>query len=385
MSDSALHILLTDPHSGGGGQVRYLGNLAQRLTQWGHRVTIACRAGSVLETRAREAGATVLPVMRFRSGLRLRAWAHDVFALRRYLLDERPDIIHVNGSQDHWAAVLARLLAFSRTPIVRTRHNTYSVDDHLANRWLNRHATDFQIVVCETVRHDLSSHDAFDPERMTSIHNGVDPDEYAPDHAERKEARDEFGYSDQDFVFGIAARLAKAKGHEYLLRAAAMLKDKYPRMKLLSLGNGPLEAKLQDLCRELGIEGRVTWAGFRNDVARCTQAFDAGVLPSIDCDTSSFSLKEEMACEKPVIASDYGGLIEIVEDGVEGLIVPAGTVEPLAEAMARLMDDPESAIAMGKAGRERVCAEFSLEQFAGRTLEVYRQVIADAAGRRSSA
>jgi len=375
LPDSPLHILLTDPHSGGGGQVRYLGSLAQRLTQWGHRVTIACRADSVLESRARDTGAAVLPVMEFRSGLRLGAWVRDIASLRRFLRDERPDLIHVNGSQDHWAAAIAQTISRDRTPLLRTRHNTNRVDNHVANRWLNEHATAFQIVVCDTVRRDLCANSGFDAARMVSIHNGVDPAQYQPDEAARAAARAEFGFGPEDFVFGIAARLAKAKGHEYLLRAMALVKDEFPRMRLLVLGNGPMDAAMKALAAELGLAARIVWAGFRDDVARCTQAFDAGVLPSIDCDTSSFSVKEEMACEKPMIVSDYGGLIEIVDDGVEGFVVPAGTVEPLAEALAKLMRDPGRAEEMGRAGRARVLREFSLDQFAGRTLEVYREVI----------
>ena len=68
-------------------------------------------------------------------------------------------------------------------------------------------------------------------------------------------------------------------------------------------------------------------------MARCTQAFDIGIQPSIDCDTSSFSMKEQMAAEKPVIASDYGGLVEIITDGAEGLVAPTGTVEPLDDLL----------------------------------------------------
>ena len=108
---------------------------------------------------------------------------------------------------------------------------------------------------------------------------------------------------------------------------------------------------------------------------QCVHALDVGVLPSIHCDTSSFSLKEQMAAGIPVITSDYGGLPEIVDDGREGLVVPNGTVEPLADAMRQLALDPEARRRMGAAGRERVLKEFSLESFAARTVDVYREAI----------
>ena len=375
-SQAPMGILLLDPHTGGGGQVRYVMSLAVAFRDRGHRVAIGCRAESVLARRAREAGIPLYDGFQFRRGLRLGAWIRDIRLLRRLLREQRFDLLHVNGSQDHWVAAFAKLLGGAFPALLRTRHNTYRVPVHFVNAFLNRRLTDHQICVCEEVRENLASLPVFDATRMCAIHNGVDPVLYRADATLRDAARKELGYAPDDFVFGIAARLNKAKGHEFLFRAAACLRDAYPRMRLLLLGDGELEAPLHGLARELQIEERVCFAGFREDMPRMTQAFDAGVLPSIDCDTSSFSLKEEMAAGKPVIASDYGGLKEIVRDGVEGLVVPAGTHEPLAEAMRRLMDDPALCEALGSAGRERVLREFSLDVFADRTLAVYRQVIA---------
>lgn len=371
-----LRILLLDPHKGGGGQVRYVCSLAERFAAWGHHVVIGCRPESVLAERGRATGATVADAFAFASGLRLAKWQRDIARLRCLLREHQFDVVHVNGSQDHWVAAFERLLHPGSSVLLRTRHNTYKVPGHLANRWLNRRMTDWQICVCEMVRAELATLPLFDARRMTAIHNGVDPARYCPDPAAREDARREFGFTPGHFVFGIAARLNKAKGHEFLFRAAAALKDSHPHMRLLLLGEGEREAPLRALAEELGIAPMAVFAGFRDDVARCTQAFDAGVLPSIDCDTSSFSLKEEMAAEKPIIASDYGGLPEIVAHEREGLVVPAGEYQPLASAMRRMMDDAPLREALGKAGRARVLREFSLDAFAARTLEVYRQVIA---------
>jgi len=373
--DERLNILLLDPHMGGGGQVRYVASLTERFTAWGHRVTIGCKANSVLAARGAQAGGSIVDRFEYRRGLRLAAWLRDISLLRQLISTDRFDVVHVNGSQDHWVAAFTRLLGGLPAPIIRTRHNTYRVPVHAANRFLNRRLTDYQICVCEEVRRDLAALSVFDATRMCAIHNGVDPEQYQPDADARASARAEFGYQEEHFVFGIAARLNKAKGHEYLLRAAALLHEDFAQMRVLLLGEGELETPLRALAQELGIASIVKFAGFRNDMARCTQAFDAGVLPSIDCDTSSFSLKEEMAAGKPIVCSDYGGLKEIVTDGVEGLVVPAGTHEPLARAMRRLLQEPALNKDFGAAGRARVEREFSLDAFASRTLDVYRKAI----------
>jgi glycosyltransferase involved in cell wall biosynthesis len=371
----SLKILLLDPHLKGGGQVRYLTNLATELTRRGHQVTIGCRPQSVLVENAHVARCAVLNEFNFRGGLRLQAWRQDLRKIRRFIAVAKPDIVHVSGSQDHWLAALAN--RFTRRPVcvVRTRHNTYEVKENLGNRLLNLRWTDYQIVVCDMVRRRLAAQPVFDGGRLCAIHNGVDAEAYKPDLEARHEARAALGYRPEDIVVGIAARLVHAKGHEFLFRAAAQLREAFPAMRLLVLGQGEREIFLRQLVNSLQLAKIVQFAGFRDDMARCVQAFDIGVQPSIDCDTSSFSLKEQMAAEKPVIASDFGGLTEIVTDGVEGFIVKAGTVEPLAEALRKLLNDADLRRCMGVAGRERVLKEFTVEVFAERTLEAYRTAL----------
>ncbi|MDX9975459.1 MAG: glycosyltransferase family 4 protein [FCB group bacterium] len=375
MNDASLRILITDPHLHGGGQVRYVTNLAAEFVRAGHGVTIGCKPGSVLVDSAAAAHCAASERFALRGGLRPRAWWSDLREAMRVLREEKPDVVHVNGSQDHWLFGLADRMLGRPVCLVRTRHNTYPVRDSLSNRILNRDWTDYQIVVCDVVRKTLAAQSTFDAARMCTIHNGVDVEAFRPDGGMRESARREFGFDEQDIVLGIAARLVAAKGHEFLFRAVAQLQRELPSLRVLALGQGPLEASLKQLAGELGIGSRVVFAGFRNDMARCVQAYDICVQPSIDCDTSSFTMKEAMAAEKPVVASDYGGLTEIIDEGREGFIVPAGTVEPLAEALGRLASDANLRRQMGGAGRRRVLRDFSVEVFANRTLEAYRRAI----------
>jgi len=371
MPNRPLNILMTDPHMAGGGQVTYLTRLAGALTRMGHRVVLGCRPGSVLAKRAEEAGCAGHHEFVFRGGLRPSAWIADLARVRRYIQTQQPDLIHVNGSQDHWVCALANRLMGRPVCIVRTRHNTYEVKDSRPNRTLNRAWTDYQIVVCDVVRRTLAQQRTFDARHMCTIHNGVDVEQFKPDPEARKRAREEFGYENHHVVCGIAARLVEDKGHEFLFKAAAQIKEAHPELRLLVLGQGVLEESLRALAEKLGLADRVLFAGFRDDMAYCTQAFDIGALPSIGCDTSSFSLKEEMAAEKPIVASDYGGLKEIISDGVDGLVVPTRSVQPLASALRRLLQDPDTRRRMGETGRRRVQREFSIDIFAERTESAY--------------
>ncbi len=373
--DRTLHIFMTDPHLSGGGQVTYVDRLAGELVRKGHRVVIGCKPDSVLVEVSAKTGAEALNQFVFKGGLRPRAWLHDLRKIRHYIRKQKPDIIHVSGSQDHWVCALGNQSLGHPVCLVRTRHNTYPVKDNWPNRVLNRRWTDYSIVVCDTVRQTLAAQKTFDGARMCSIHNGVDPAHYMPDSMGRGSARAEFGYGEDHIVCGIAARLVPAKGHEFLFKAIAQLTKDFPNLRVLVLGQGDLKVELQKLAGDLGIANIVQFAGFRTDIPRCTQAFDIGVLPSIDCDTSSFSLKEEMAAEKPIVASDHGGLPEIVNNGIEGFVVPAGSVEPLAEALRRLIVNPDLRRQMGVAGAKRVAKEFSVTVFAQRTLDAYHRAL----------
>jgi glycosyltransferase involved in cell wall biosynthesis len=384
VNDQTLRILLTDPHLRGGGQVRYVVNLAAQLRAMGHRVVLGCKPGSVLREHARQIGCEPL-TLRLRGGLRPASWQHDIQAVRRLMHELQPHVLHASGSSDHWTVALANALSGGPVCVVRTRHNTYRVHDAWPNRVLNRRWTDFQIVVCDIVRRDLARQRAFDAGRMRSIHNGVDAEAFRPDPAARSRVRAEFGYAEDDMVCGIVARLVPAKGHRFLFEALPALLSVCPRFRVLALGQGDEEPALRAQVEGLGVAHAVRFAGFRDDMAGCVQALDIGVQPSIDCDTSSFSLKEQMAAEKPVVASEYGGLPEIIDDGVEGFLVPAGESAPLVAPLARLASDPGLRARMGAAGRARVERDFTVQTFAARTLEAYRQAIAIHAARRSGA
>jgi len=370
-----LKVVITDPHIKGGGQITYVCRLAQGLKQLGHKVYVGCRENSVFVENAPTFQYTPLDVFHFTGGLHLQNWIKDIKSLKKILQEIEPDIIHVNGSQDHWTAAITNELLHHHFCLVRTRHNTYPLQNHLFNKWLNLKSTDYHIAVCEMVRQNLIHHNYFPENRISSIHNGVDITEFQYDEEQREKARTEFGFSKTDIVCGIAARLSPAKGHVFLLKALKNISKECPQVKVLILGAGALETELKNLTVELELSDRVVFAGYRKDMAYCTQAFDMAVLPSIDCDTSSFSLKEAMAEGKPVIASDYGGLPEIISDGVEGRIVPAGTVEPLAAAIKELAINSELRKEMGKNAKKRAINMFSTEQFVNKTVEAYYQAL----------
>ncbi|MDD5304453.1 MAG: glycosyltransferase, partial [Elusimicrobia bacterium] len=177
-------------------------------------------------------------------------------------------------------------------------------------------------------------------------------------------------------VAGMVARFDKVKGHEIFIDAIARLKTKVPGLRARCAGEGRLLERLRWQLKPAGLEGVVEFPGRAADKWAFMAACRVGVVPSLGSEAVSRSALEWMASGRPVIASSVGGLPDLVEDGVTGLLVPPGDSAALAEALASLLLDPEKAEALGRAGRERWEREFGLDVFYEETQRIYDEAAA---------
>lgn len=217
--------------------------------------------------------------------------------------------------------------------------------------------------------------------RVRRICNGVDARRFSP--ADGRAPLPGSPFNDPSLlVFGSVGRLQAVKGHAELIRAFAALvrsdAEAARRARLAIVGGGPLMGELTDLIRREALEGKVWLAGERNDVPEVMRSFDVFVLPSI-AEGISNTLLEAMASGLPVIATDVGGNPELVDAGRTGLLTRSGDLDGLAAAMGQLFHAPDGAVAMGRAGRARVLAEFSLDAMVGAYLALYRELVSGVA------
>jgi glycosyltransferase involved in cell wall biosynthesis len=194
---------------------------------------------------------------------------------------------------------------------------------------------------------------------VSLVYNGVDLERY--DHQEPCcTLRDEYGMEPGAQIVGVVARLEPEKGHPTLLEAWPAVLRAVPDAYLLVVGEGSRRDALERLARELRIAHRVVFTGRRDDVPAVTAALDVAVLPSYR-EAQGLTILEAMALSRPVVASNVGGIPEVVEDGRTGLLVPPHDPDALAAAISRLLTDHSYADTLGRAGHDNVHDRFCVQ------------------------
>jgi glycosyltransferase involved in cell wall biosynthesis len=199
-----------------------------------------------------------------------------------------------------------------------------------------------------------------------------------PDRRDSAAVRTSFGFPPAAPVVAVFARLTRIKGVEYFLEAAAMLKARFEEARFLIVGEDFYEdhrAGLEALARTLGLDSRVVFAGFREDVPDLLREVAVSVLPSLGGEGLPNVVLEAMAAGVPVVATRVGGTPELIEDGIQGLLVPPRDPGALALAIGSLLAEPRRRRSMGQAGRERAGKEFSIEAGVHATETLYERLL----------
>ena len=370
MSLSVLQVASAFPNWGG-AELHAL-NLSEQLQRRGHDVTVACRPGRFIEERAHQMGLATVPIT-----VRKQNDWHDYGALRRFLREKPIDVLHAHWSTDMIVPPFAGLRA--HVPVrIMTRHMPYPFKNRLGT-WLYSQLLWTRLVtVSASVRETLLACGVA-PDKIEVIHHGTNIEEFARTTASPQSIRRGLGIPDDCLTVGIAGRIAPEKGHLVLLQAAALLGDRYP-LRYVIVGDGPSEAAIREAVRTLGLEDRVVFAGFRDDVNNVMAALDIMTLPSTWNEPCAAVVQQAMALSKPVVGTRAGGTPEMISENETGFLVPPSDAPALADAIARLAGDAFLRKRMGAAGRERVGAYFSLSLMTDRIEALYQREYETARG-----
>jgi len=348
-------------------------DLARGLRAEGVSVTIACPSPAPLEERARKEGLSTVAIPK--QGL--VDW-NAVGILARRLKSKEADIIHAHNGRTALAAALAvqragRGRCYMTQHFLDPNHTTQrgpkALVSGLAHHWVTGKMSGI-IAISEAAKASILERGEAPAEKITVIPNGIATP--PPSLLEDSDAvRQEFGVCTDAPLIVCAARLESEKDIASLIEAMALVGRSSPKARCLIAGTGSLRSVLEEQIAHLGLSETVTLLGFRSDALALIAAADIFVLPSL-AEPFGLALLEAMALGKPVIATCVGGPLEIVEEGMTGLLVPPSSPMRMAEAMIRLLADGSMALTMGEAGLTRFQQRFMAARMAQATLTVYR-------------
>jgi len=262
------------------------------------------------------------------------------------------------GDKMFWGRLCAWLAG---VPVVASAIHSTGWPDSI--NWLNRRLTsitDRFIGVAAPHGKHLVEVEGFPKEKVTVIPNGIDTDRFVANLRTRNEIRGQWGVLEDTPVCGIVAALRPEKDHALFLKAAARVLQQAPKSHFVIVGDGPERPAIESLRDELGLQDHVTMTGSRSDIPELLSAMDCFALTSKN-EASPVSILEAMSTQLPVIAPRVGSIPDAVDDGINGLLVQASSLEETAQAIATVMQDADKRIAMGQAAREKVLRYGSLD------------------------
>jgi glycosyltransferase involved in cell wall biosynthesis len=303
----------------------------------------------------------------------------SIWALAKIIRKEKPALIHALMFRAIQLTRLARLLSGQHCPLVTSPHINYRSRSSLTlafdRRFKNGDA--LTITECETTRQYLLKNVGYDPDKVLSIHNGVET-AGKPHHIKRNPKRIEAGAKDGELLIGAMGRLDRQKNHALLIDALARLKGKFP-FRCVILGEGPLRGDLEKLIRERGLEGVVSLPGETSEIDAWLSAFDLFIQPSL-WEGFPYAVLEAMASGLAVIASRVDGVPEMIDSGKNGILVAPGEAGTLSRAIESLALDPGPRKKLGDAARKTVHDRFTVKHMVAEYQKAYSSVVQNPAG-----
>jgi len=294
--------------------------------------------------------------------------------LNRVIKKLQPDVIHAHDAHGVAMASLALSLGAASAkngepPLVVSRRVDFHLRGNSFSRWKHRQVDCF-IAASEAIRQMLVA-DGVADERTVTVHEGIDVDHVRA--APAVNIHEAFFLPHNAPVVGNIAALVPHKGQRHLIEAAHLVVQRLPDVRFVILGEGELREQLERLVRDYHLEKHVLLPGFRTDVLGCLKSFDIFVMSSVT-EGLGTSLLDAMACARPIVATRAGGIPEVVEDGVTGMLVPPRDHKAMADAIGALIGERDRRAVMGGAGLARVTERFSVERMIAGTAAVYARV-----------
>ncbi len=292
-------------------------------------------------------------------------------ALLKVIDRKKIDILHLHG---YGATTFGRMAgAFRRLPTIVHEHANLTTTP-----WFQKVAdavlepsTDIAIAVSKSTADFLINARQLPPDKVKTVYLGVPLDEFSRERSPQEiaEARQELGVSSGECAVGTVTRLHDSKGNNYLIDAAALVLKERSNAKFFIVGEGPLLPDLQQQAQALGLDDRFVFHGFAKDVAAVVSAFDLSVFPSL-WEGTPLTVFEALAMGKPIVATDADGLLDVLTNDHDAVIVPKRDARALATAIVRMMDDEPLRARLGAEAR-RTGQQYDIAAFVRKMERLY--------------
>ena len=348
-----------------------------------YEVDLACAPGGRLISLVEE---NHMEVRTFKNMVQPFRPFKDTLALLDLTAFLRKNPYHIVHTHNSKAGFLGRLAAklVGVPVIVHTVHGFAFHDEEplwrqmlfrnlerLASRWSDRMIFISQPLIDWALKDHIVGED-----KITKIYSGIQLDKFHPVKSEEKDQiRSKWSLQKEEAVVGIVSKLWEGKGHTVLIEAFKLLKEKIKDAKLVIVGEGYLYDELFRRVGNNGLRDSVLFTGFQMDVSEIIATFDVAVLPSF-FEGMGRVILEAMAMEKPIVASRVGGIPDLIDQGINGLLVRPGDARELADALERVLSDNGLAKKLGKEGRKKIKDQFSADVMVRSIEKLYRELLA---------
>jgi L-malate glycosyltransferase len=366
-----MNILFTNFHpGGGGGHTTYLKYLFNGISDQNNELNlfIAAPKSSKLNYELRKKfNSQVFDVDFPGKPKNFIQILSNARVLAKVIRQKKIDVIHTNGTPDHKLVMICKWMFKFEFKIIRTKHDSSKIKKHWFAKILYEKYTDHLIVVSNYQNEQLVNVNL--ASKTSVIHNGVDLNYFYPIKKSSKLLK-KYQISDGEIVFVSVAGTSLHKGWPLLVEALSRLEiSQIEKFKIFVAGNLPSEKILEDYVKKFKIEKKVVFTGLLDDVRDLISIADFGFVLSTRVETISFACREMMAMGVPVLVSDYGGLPENINHGVDGWIVKQNSIEDIEFFLNSLISIEQSIFS--KLAYQKAKNRFSMEIFIDKTISTY--------------
>lgn len=356
-----MNILVMRPRVEQGGVQRFIELLGAGLVARGHAVTVVTNEEQI-SGRLAECGMVVRHCPLYPSSVGNLVRSTNL--LVRLVRDEQFDILL---STHRFTTIVGKFVShITHAPLIATLHERSRNLDRFAGLWTGQTT----VVPSDALKDDLVARLHLEPNRIRVIPNGIPPSN--PVQPEKiAMLRASLRLRSDCPVVGYVGRLSPEKGVLILIESVGLLRDRGVFFQTLIVGDGVDGAMLKQRVQQMKLDDRITFVGSRTDAPELMAVMDIVALPSLH-ESFGLVILEAMSASRPVIGTRVGGIPELIQEGITGLLVPPQSPQTLADAINRLLANPELCQKMGDAGRRYAKTEYSADVMVERYLDLFR-------------